>query len=138
MDFCNSFEIKPEDKKRINAAMNRQRDKLKTTTDAIIWTIKKLEGTPDIRLNTVCKKLNAVIAELDDPEHWKPKMMRNGRIDNETHEWTGIPCPYCGYELKRVKSTGFKFCCNHEDICEYEEDVIDGKPTQEDKRIPRT
>lgn len=58
-------------------------------------------------------------------------MIRNGQINTETHEWVGRECPDCGYELKRYKLTGFVFCSNHEMICDYEEDVIDGKSTPE-------
>lgn len=36
------------------------------------------------------------------------------------HEVTGDKCPYCGYELVRVKTTGHIFCCNDINVCGYE------------------
>lgn len=43
---------------------------------------------------------------------------------NERQEWTGLACPHCGLELKRVIATGFEFCPNydHELICDYQRD----------------
>ena len=36
------------------------------------------------------------------------------------HELTDEVCPDCGYKLVEVTTTGFKFCSNHESICDYD------------------
>lgn len=38
------------------------------------------------------------------------------------HELLDEECPHCGFKMVRVATTGFKFCSNHELICEFEID----------------
>lgn len=36
------------------------------------------------------------------------------------HKLTDEICPYCGFNLVEVITTGYKFCSNHSLICDYE------------------
>lgn len=36
------------------------------------------------------------------------------------HRLIDLHCPYCGYQLVEVITTGFRYCSNHSLICDYE------------------
>lgn len=41
------------------------------------------------------------------------------------HRLTDEICPHCGMRLVEVTTTGFRFCSNHESVCDYEYDPND-------------
>ena len=43
----------------------------------------------------------------------------NGRC---VHKLTDEICPHCGKRMVEVTTTGFRFCSNHESVCDYEYD----------------
>ncbi len=40
--------------------------------------------------------------------------------DKCVHKLISERCPHCGKKMVEVVTTGFKFCSNHESICDYE------------------
>ncbi len=39
------------------------------------------------------------------------------------HRLAADVCPYCGFQMVEVITTGVKFCSNHSSICDYEVDA---------------
>lgn len=47
------------------------------------------------------------------------------------HEWVGLYCPHCHYEMIIVTRTGYMFCSqpNSHDSCDYGGDCVDVRPS---------
>lgn len=54
---------------------------------------------------------------------WKCNVLNCGG-GHCVHQLTEERCPYCKSRMVLVKKTGFKYCSNHESICDYEIDPL--------------